>query len=110
MWDALLVRSRSAARRLQRLGGFGGPRGSRDHRLRCKLIAEGQSKPRSVTLDGRAVYWANMEGNSVRRAPLAGGAALTLAQNQGSPLDVTLDDEYVDWTNFSSNSVMRVPK
>ena len=64
-----------------------------------------------VAVDSMNVYWSDFELGAVMSAPLAGGAAVTLASGQTRPYDIVLDDMAVYWTNNSNpGGVFKVAK
>jgi hypothetical protein len=77
--------------------------------------------PEDVVIDATHCYWTNggdagPPGNgSVRKTPLAGGTAQTLASNQRGPSDLMLDATHVYWTNYGdgaagAGTVRKVPR
>jgi hypothetical protein len=65
----------------------------------------------AVGVDGTHVYWTDFHLGAVMTAPLAGGAAVTLASGQTNPYDLVLDDTAVYWTNNSNpGGVFKVAK
>ena len=54
-------------------------------------IATRQNTPIWVTLDSTNIYWADENGLSLMKAPLAGGAPTTLASSQNEPYGIAID-------------------
>jgi sugar lactone lactonase YvrE len=74
------------------------------------IVAKGQVGPNGIAADASGVYWTNSEGGTVMRAPLAGGAAETLAFAQARPADIATDDQAIYWSNFEGGTVMKLAK
>jgi hypothetical protein len=61
--------------------------------------------PGSIAIDSTTVYWTHSGGTGmVRRVPIAGGIADTLATGQEWPQELVVSDGYLYWTN-SGDSV-----
>jgi hypothetical protein len=78
-----------------------------------QIIASGQFGVHGIAVDGTSVYWVtssagNASDGTVMKAPVAGGAATTLATGQAAPRAIAIDATNVYWTNFYGNSVMKV--
>jgi len=61
--------------------------------------------PWSLAVDDTSVYWA--DGPSVRKVPVAGGSAVSLAVGQSNATGIVLDDQHVFWSNYDGGTVMR---
>jgi len=62
------------------------------------------------TVPGHYVGNAYDETGSIRTAPKAGGAPITLAAGQHLPRSVTLEETAVYWVDASARTVMKVAK
>jgi len=78
----------------------------------AQVIAEQQSTPRAIALDGdaQAVYWASFEGGTISRADLGDGSVTVVAEGQALPSGVAVDEGAVYWTNRGDGTVMRALK
>ena len=67
-----------------------------------------------IVNDGQSVFYTVREDavadGKVRRVPLAGGAAQTLAAEQATPSGIAEDGQALYWTNTSDGTVMRMAK
>lgn len=61
-------------------GGEGGQPDPAEPAQGMEVLYEGEDTPSAIALDDRYIYWASLE--VLRRAPLAGGAPVTLASGQ----------------------------
>ena len=73
------------------------------------IAADGQG-PQGIAIDATHVYWANKDDGTIKRAPLAGGKAVTLAPGQSGPANVVVDATHVYWTNFTGDAIVKVSK
>jgi hypothetical protein len=65
------------------------------------VLAVGQENPNGLSADGTFVYWGNLLGTSVMRAPRHGeGAASSIADAQPGPIDTVVDDGHIYWANI----------
>lgn len=71
----------------------------------------------ALTIDARSAYFAQIDGVnggpttfSIRKLPLDGGHAMTLAVDQAEPRALAVDDAFVYWVNYKGGTVMRVAK
>lgn len=62
-------------------------------------LASGQDKPWSVAVDSTSVYWVNSGDRTLRRAPLGGGAPVTITSEAYL---FAVDPLYVYWTTYGS--------
>ena len=60
-----------------------------------------------MAVDGTSVYWTNAGAGTVMKAPLAGGAAHTLASDQGKPYGLAVDGAAVYWVTRDGGTVMK---
>lgn len=80
-------------------------------------IATSQARPAGgITVDANNVYWADLNGGTVAKVSVNGGAIALLATGQNSPRYVALDTINVYWTtrgtsaaNYRDGTVMSVP-
>jgi sugar lactone lactonase YvrE len=77
-----------------------------------KIVTGGAT---SLTIDEANVYWTEYSPSEpftgkVMKAPLGGGAPVTLASDQGVPRCVTVDATNVYWTESSESGVNRILK
>lgn len=63
-----------------------------------EVLVGGEDGPAQIAVDDTTVYWTNPIGNSVRKCPLAGGAAETIAAQQSGPMGIAVDARNVYWT------------
>ncbi len=65
-----------------------------------------------VATDGAFVYFtaAADDGGVVRKVPVDGGDATTIAQGQARPFAVAVDDACVYWSNLADGTVWAAPK
>src|SRR5882724_5418469 len=74
------------------------------------VIADHQPEPSAIALDDAYVYWNDWGGGIVRRAPRAGGPAVTLYEGHsevgGRSIALAGDNIYFD----EGFNIMRVPK
>jgi hypothetical protein len=74
------------------------------------------ASPTGITVDATSVYWTDNwpndapYGNTVRSAPIAGGADSALAAGQSAPYGITADATYVYWTNQGDGTIYRALK
>jgi hypothetical protein len=78
----------------------------------CEVIASGDIGPRDVVVDDAFVYWVTSDDQSarVRRAPKAGGPAVSLAEGQAWPAALVLHGEHAYWVNPEAGILKRVAK
>ncbi len=85
-----------------------------DNGLTTKLASESVSYTPSMVMDSQYIYFVNTIEGFVRKVPLTGGNAATLAQGLDYPNNVAVDDEYVYWSELGLNSgggsIKRIPK
>lgn len=62
----------------------------------------------ALTVAGGFVYWADFDGNDVRRAPITPGTFQVLATNQYHPSGVAVIGNDVYWTTYNGGSVARL--
>lgn len=62
-----------------------------------------------VATDGDFVYFTSKLGE-VRKVPVSGGSATTIAKGQARPFAVTVDDRCVYWSNLDDGTVWASPK
>ena len=60
-----------------------------------------------LAVDAQYVYWGDTDLGVIRKAPIAGGAEVTLASGSYAPADLAVDGTYVYWTD--SDAVMKIP-
>ena len=81
-------------------------------------LASDEGAPQQVALDALNVYWTNDGGGTalgtVMEAPLAGGAAITLATGQINPLGIATASvegagTYVYWVDGAGGALMATP-
>jgi hypothetical protein len=74
------------------------------------VIADGEPEPSAIAIDEQYIYWNNWGRGTVRRAPRAGGPAVTLydekAEVGGRSIALAGDQIYFD----EGFNIMRVPK
>ncbi len=63
----------------------------------------------SIAVDATHVYFIDPKGNTVRKVPKAGGAAVTIA-TANDPRGLIIDANYVYWSNGGDGTIMRVAK
>ena len=93
----------------------------------AEVIAEGQSSPNAVGVDGGGIYWSNLgrcnvasdagdTSGSVAALPLGGGAPLVVAGGQTCPVMVATDTSFVYWIRHDvtraagTDAIMRAAK
>jgi hypothetical protein len=72
------------------------------------LIATQQFSPMTVVADDAFVYWTNLSGGTVMKAPLGGGSAVMLASAQPQPWGAALRGDALYWTCFGSGEVRKL--
>lgn len=70
---------------------------------------QGPSTPLGMAVDSSFVYWTDETIGVVMRAPLAGGAAVTLAVGQGNAGPLTLAQGYLYWVQSDFGHIVRMP-
>jgi hypothetical protein len=90
-------------------------------------LASGQAGARAIAVDATHVYWTSYSSagcpdddgpcspdGAIRRVPISGGVATTLASGQASPAGLAVDEQNVYWTNsgmrIQDGAVMRVAR
>jgi hypothetical protein len=61
-----------------------------------------------IAIDEANVYW--IAADSIMRAPLGGGPAVTLGSSQYGPKQIAVDALAVYWTSSGDGTVMKVAK
>ena len=76
------------------------------------IIAPNQLAPYGIAVDSQYVYWTNFDGNTVVKAPLAGGAEYVLASgaNLNIPTSIAVDSVNVYWANQGNGTIFKVAK
>ncbi len=74
-----------------------------------QTLADDQDAAVSLRVKDGYAYWTNDGSGEVRRAPLAGGAPVTLATSSGS-YGLALDDRDVYFTDDAEGTISRVPQ
>jgi hypothetical protein len=76
------------------------------------VIAPNQLAPYGIAVDSQYVYWTNFDGNTVVKAPLAGGAEYVLASgaNLNIPTSIAVDSVNVYWANQGNGTIFKVAK
>ena len=75
-----------------------------------RILASGQARPYSVTMDGAHVYWANEENGSLARVVRAGGEVEVLVRGQSWPAGAAVDATHLYWIDRHAGQVMRIRK
>jgi hypothetical protein len=73
-------------------------------------FATEEYRPSGVITDDAAVYWFDgaAAAGVIKRAPMAGGPAITIASKQTDIVELAVDDQYLYWA--TETSVWRVAK
>ena len=82
------------------------------------LLASGQYRPNSITMDATHVYWTNERWKlgEIMKVPLEGGEPITLASFQNRPNNVAVNATHVYWCNHyyydesGTDTIMKVAK
>lgn len=75
-----------------------------------RVLASGQARPYSVTMDATHVYWANEENGTLARVLRAGGPIEVLVRGQSWPAGTALDETHLYWVDRSAGLLLRAPK
>ena len=67
-----------------------------------------EAGPWSTTFVGDAIVWTDYSKGTVVKAPIAGGAATTIATNQSGPCAIATDGSNLYWTNNTDGTVMKM--
>jgi hypothetical protein len=70
----------------------------------ARTIAANRESPGKLVVDGTSVYWAELLGDGLVRAPIGGGAAMPVPISGGTGTNMTtiaVDAQYVYWNNES---------
>ena len=70
------------------------------------VLAENQTYPTSVKVNGTHAYWATRDGD-VKRIPLAGGTPTILVSGEVFPFGVAIDANHVYWTNYADPGMVK---
>jgi hypothetical protein len=71
-------------------------------------VATGLSQGANVALTSGSVYWADFGSREVRRAPLGGGVAVTIATDQGLVPTMVVDPQALYWIDQPEQGNSRV--
>jgi hypothetical protein len=74
------------------------------------VIADDQSYPYGIALDGANVYFTSYEARTVSRLSKSGGAPEVVATSTSYPLLVAADDRTLYWAGTAPNQFERAPK
>ena len=67
--------------------------------------------PAALATDGVSVYFtAAADGGVVRKLPVDGGDAITVADQQARPFSIAVDDACVYWSNLGDGTIWAAPK
>jgi hypothetical protein len=88
-------------------GGAGGTGAACTGTICPVTIASGQALPRTIAVDGSAVYWANFNRDTIMRMPF-GGVPVPIVSATGVGF-FAIDGTSVYWTDGSGGRVMRTP-
>lgn len=75
-----------------------------------RVLASGQNRPYSVTMDRTHVYWASEGNGTLSRVMREGGELEVLASGQLSPTGTAIDETHLYWLDRTAGQVMRIPK
>lgn len=75
-----------------------------------RVLASGQARPYSVTMDTTHVYWANEKDGTLSRVSREGGPVEVLVRGQTWPAGTALDETHLYWIDRTAGLVMRIPK
>jgi len=75
-----------------------------------RVLASGQARPYSATMDATHVYWANEENGTLVRVPREGGDVEVLVRGQSLPSGTALDETHLYWVDRTAGAILRIPK
>jgi sugar lactone lactonase YvrE len=76
----------------------------------ASVVVSGESLPEAITTDGANLYWTNVGDGTIRRCPIGGSSATTLAPGQDKPFGIAVDETDVYWVNSGNGRVSKTKK
>jgi streptogramin lyase len=76
-----------------------------------ETLAEGETRPHSLTVGSSFLYWATgSKDGAIRRMTRTGGKPETFASEQAEPTGLVVNAGQLFWVNESGGTVVRAPQ